>query len=133
MCTFVFFFSSRRRHTRYWRDWSSDVCSSDLDKENGNRIVAVDKLLFVDYTGNQVVPSLAKSWEVLDGGRTFKFKLHTGTKWSDGQPFTADHILFLFEVVYQNKELSPLPTHEKQFNGKVGTLEEADELIVLFK
>src|SRR3712207_9554302 len=29
MCLF-FFFSSRRRHTRYWRDWSSDVCSSDL-------------------------------------------------------------------------------------------------------
>src|SRR3712207_4234795 len=28
--SFVFFFSSRRRHTRYWRDWSSDVCSSDL-------------------------------------------------------------------------------------------------------
>src|SRR5438445_7110540 len=27
---FYFFFSSRRRHTRYWRDWSSDVCSSDL-------------------------------------------------------------------------------------------------------
>src|SRR3712207_9019001 len=26
------FFSSRRRHTRYWRDWSSDVCSSDLGK-----------------------------------------------------------------------------------------------------
>src|SRR3712207_7958551 len=24
------YFSSRRRHTRYWRDWSSDVCSSDL-------------------------------------------------------------------------------------------------------
>src|SRR5258707_3612776 len=28
-----FFFSSRRRHTRYWRDWSSDVCSSDLQEE----------------------------------------------------------------------------------------------------
>src|SRR3712207_9175039 len=26
----LFFFSSRRRHTRYWRDWSSDVYSSDL-------------------------------------------------------------------------------------------------------
>src|SRR5215203_1967487 len=26
----LFFFSCRRRHTRYWRDWSSDVCSSDL-------------------------------------------------------------------------------------------------------
>src|SRR5207253_5831505 len=34
-CLFVmflfFFFSSRRRHTRWPRDWSSDVCSSDLD------------------------------------------------------------------------------------------------------
>src|SRR5207253_7644311 len=28
----VFFFSSRRRHTRWPRDWSSDVCSSDLCK-----------------------------------------------------------------------------------------------------
>src|SRR5256884_6680015 len=27
----VFFFSSRRRHTRCSRDWSSDVCSSDLE------------------------------------------------------------------------------------------------------
>src|SRR5438876_4511543 len=27
---FVFFFSSRRRHTRWTGDWSSDVCSSDL-------------------------------------------------------------------------------------------------------
>src|SRR6266542_2209334 len=27
----LFFFSSRRRHTRCYRDWSSDVCSSDLD------------------------------------------------------------------------------------------------------
>src|SRR5207253_5610073 len=33
LCAFVllsFFFSSRRRHTRWPRDWSSDVCSSDL-------------------------------------------------------------------------------------------------------
>src|SRR5256884_4547594 len=29
-CVFFFFFSSRRRHTRCSRDWSSDVCSSDL-------------------------------------------------------------------------------------------------------
>src|SRR5207248_5342273 len=29
-----FFFSSRRRHTRSYGDWSSDVCSSDLDAEH---------------------------------------------------------------------------------------------------
>src|SRR5258707_4558333 len=42
----VFFFSSRRRHTRYWRDWSSDVCSSDLGHayvgEGSIAIVAVE-------------------------------------------------------------------------------------------
>src|SRR2546430_4898019 len=31
LCLFVFFFSSRRRHTRFDCDWSSDVCSSDLE------------------------------------------------------------------------------------------------------
>src|SRR5439155_6641346 len=32
---FCFFFSSRRRHTRWPRDWSSDVCSSDLFFDSG--------------------------------------------------------------------------------------------------
>src|SRR5947209_4093320 len=39
-----FFFSSRRRHTRYWRDWSSDVCSSDLHPFDAE-IVAQRRLL----------------------------------------------------------------------------------------
>src|SRR5207253_5973649 len=34
-----FFFSSRRRHTRWPRDWSSDVCSSDLHGRNGEDVV----------------------------------------------------------------------------------------------
>src|SRR6266536_4611410 len=33
MSSMFFFFSSRRRHTRSTRDWSSDVCSSDLGHE----------------------------------------------------------------------------------------------------
>src|SRR5690349_24598571 len=35
LCICFFFFSSRRRHTRSLRDWSSDVCSSDLDGRAG--------------------------------------------------------------------------------------------------
>src|SRR5690625_5438097 len=34
----LFFFSSRRRHTRWPRDWSSDVCSSDLRVEGVYRL-----------------------------------------------------------------------------------------------
>src|SRR5690625_2662504 len=36
---FAFFFSSRRRHTRWPRDWSSDVCSSDLRVQFSNGLV----------------------------------------------------------------------------------------------
>src|SRR3712207_4569955 len=45
-----FFFSSRRRHTRYWRDWSSDVCSSDLDP---TVFVAADdpRPIYTSHTG----------------------------------------------------------------------------------
>src|SRR5947209_13232320 len=40
-----FFFSSRRRHTRYWRDWSSDVCSSDLHRgDRGGGCIQVKDL-----------------------------------------------------------------------------------------
>src|SRR5207245_8246236 len=50
---FLFFFSSRRRHTRCYRDWSSDVCSSDLARQvpiwsgNGNPIADSIELMGV--------------------------------------------------------------------------------------
>src|SRR5690606_40355167 len=40
---FFFFFSSRRRHTRFSRDWSSDVCSSDLRGRALHRGVAAHR------------------------------------------------------------------------------------------
>src|SRR5437660_12818022 len=44
----LFFFSSRRRHTRWPRDWSSDVCSSDLNDAPAAAVVA---------TGTKVRPA----------------------------------------------------------------------------
>src|SRR5256885_8667697 len=38
MWCLLFFFSSRRRHTRLQGDWSSDVCSSDLGRGGGNSV-----------------------------------------------------------------------------------------------
>src|SRR2546422_11563511 len=40
-----FFFSSRRRHTRCSRDWSSDVCSSDLLAAHGSEAICHSKIL----------------------------------------------------------------------------------------
>src|SRR3712207_7154288 len=57
------FFASRRRHTRYWRDWSSDVCSSDLalTLRDTSKIIAVELLQHNDhtpYTGFPVLLSI---------------------------------------------------------------------------
>src|SRR5690349_23786200 len=43
MTIFFFFFSSRRRHTRSLRDWSSDVCSSDLSVAR-HRVAAIAEI-----------------------------------------------------------------------------------------
>src|SRR3712207_8707239 len=56
----VLFFSSRRRHTRYWRDWSSDVCSSDLNKKS---------YVYV-FSPHKTVPGLSQvglSWKTKAG------------------------------------------------------------------
>src|SRR5439155_10656790 len=49
-----FFFSSRRRHTRWPRDWSSDVCSSDLVTAEEYRAVVTGLVAsFGTYTVNE--------------------------------------------------------------------------------
>src|SRR2546430_6081353 len=56
MC-FFFFFSSRRRHTRFDCDWSSDVCSSDLEMgEQTDRLVRVMRQLDADLSEQPASP-----------------------------------------------------------------------------
>src|SRR5690606_40559198 len=53
---YFFFFSSRRRHTRFSRDWSSDVCSSDLGVA-GLRVVDAGAMPTIT-SGNTNSPTL---------------------------------------------------------------------------
>src|SRR5690606_40675473 len=46
---FFFFFSSRRRHTRFSRDWSSDVCSSDLPRSGHEKGNVENKVGYIRY------------------------------------------------------------------------------------
>jgi peptide/nickel transport system substrate-binding protein len=101
---------------------------------NGYRCCAgPDHLLFWDYTGDKVLPNIAKGWEMQDGGRTLVLHLRRGMKWSDGQPFTADDFIFWYEDMYQNRELVPTPSAAMMINGKPGEIAKGDAYTVMFK
>ena len=42
-----------------------------------------------DPKGQEVIPELAHSWDLSDGGKTITFHLHKGVKWHDGMPFSS--------------------------------------------
>lgn len=55
-----------------------------------------------DYTP---IPSLAESWTTSGDGKTWTFKLRDGVKWQDGQPFSADDVVYTFNEIVLNKDL----------------------------
>src|SRR5207249_9301547 len=64
----IFFFSSRRRHTRSKRDWSSDVCSSDLSVASGRASFLVTRTGYTGEAGFELFPASAEGswvWESL--------------------------------------------------------------------
>lgn len=52
-----------------------------------------------------IEPELAKSWDVSEDGLTITFHLRQGIMWSDGEPFTADDVVFSFNDLYLNEDV----------------------------
>jgi peptide/nickel transport system substrate-binding protein len=103
------------------------------DTVNGIRAVQNDKLLYFDHTGTQILPNMARGWQVSDDGKTTTLLLRRGMRWSDGAPFTADDFIFWFEDVYSNKEIVPNQSLFMTINAKPVTMEKVDTYTVVWK
>ena len=66
-----------------------------------------ENLVFWTPDYQDVRPNIAESWEVSDDAREYTFFLREGMKWSDGEPFTANDIMFYIEDVIMNRDLVP--------------------------
>jgi peptide/nickel transport system substrate-binding protein len=53
----------------------------------------------------EVEPALADSWKISDDKLRYIFTLQEGLKWSDGEPLTADDVVFSFNDIYLNKRI----------------------------
>jgi peptide/nickel transport system substrate-binding protein len=60
-----------------------------------------------DRAGTGIIPNVAESWTLENEGRTYVFKLRKGMKWSDGQPFTSEDIMFSWEDIHKNPSVIP--------------------------
>lgn len=64
-------------------------------------------LIHINRVTQKTEPALASSWKVSPDGRRFILKLRRGLKFSDGQPFDADDVIFTFTVYLDEKVHSP--------------------------
>ena len=55
----------------------------------------------------QVTPGLAETWEVSEDLLTYTFHLRDGLKWSDGEPLTADQVVYGFQRLVDPETASP--------------------------
>lgn len=108
------------------------------DLYDGNRLAEFRKfgyegLVRWSVDGSEVIPNIAESWEVLGDGREYIFKLREGMRWSDGEPFTADDIVFWWDRVENNREIvagGPYPTY--LVNGQPARVTKIDDQHVSF-
>lgn len=64
-------------------------------------------LIHINRGSQKTEPALAKSWMASKDGRIFTIKLRRGLRFSDGQPFDADDVVFSFQVYLDEKIHSP--------------------------
>ena len=57
-----------------------------------------------DPKGQEVIPELAHSWEMRDGGKTITFHLRKGVKWHDGAPFSSADVKYTIERIMNPPE-----------------------------
>ena len=80
-----------------------------------------------------MLPSVAHKWDVSADSSEFTFHLRPGMKWSDGHPFTADDIVFVFEDCLANTELYKTPPALWTIGGQMCKVSKVDDVTVKFK
>ncbi len=92
----------------------------------------IEYMLNLDRKGQKVVPNIAKGWDFSEDGKTFTLYLRKGMKWSDGAPFTADDILFYWEAVVLNDDITAVKPNQWMPGGELMTVEKVDDYTVRF-
>ena len=100
------------------------------DHNNYTR-VTYDALVRHAPDGGEVIPHIAKGWEANDDFTQWTVFLREGMKWSDGEPFTADDVMFWYDAILNNEELTPTkPIWMRNGDGSTVSVEKLSDTSV---
>lgn len=122
------------------------------ESSSGSAVISriLDSLVTLDPHTGEVIPNLAKSWDISDDNLEYTFHLREGVHWSDGAPFTADDIIFTWDCFFAkerdpetgeirfDEEGAPIyrynsrATFSQQINGEEPKYEKIDDYTVRF-
>jgi len=120
------------------------VLATTSDPKSFNDIIAketststVTSLLFEGLTTTnalttQVEPHLAQSWEVSEDGLTWTFYLRRDVQWFDGEPFTADDVVFTFNDLIYNPDIASSSKDVFTIDGEIFQVKKIDDHTVQF-
>src|SRR5258705_4222931 len=89
-------------------------------------------LLLWDYEWKTIKPNIARSFTVSPDNTSITVQLRRGMKWSDGEPFTPDHIIFWKDDILDNQEIHPGLSADITIAGQQITIEKIDDTTVKF-
>src|SRR5579883_719335 len=94
------------------------------------RTLGYEGLVRWDLQWQKIIPNLASRWEVSSDGSEFTWYLRKGVKWSNGDPLTTDDIVFWYEDIILNPELTNSenpPPSWFTIDGKPGKITKVDD------
>jgi peptide/nickel transport system substrate-binding protein len=92
---------------QYGGEWNSAILGVH-DWPWLGRTVAYEPFVRWDPEWERTVPNLATDWEYNDDATELTIHLREGVRWSDGEPFTADDVLFALNDIFNDHDLTPM-------------------------
>ena len=99
----------------------------NTDAATANVALAVYDGLVGVSREQEIIPELAESWEISEDNLTYTFHLQEGVNWHDGEPFTADDVVFTFN------DLLPLTPSFSNLEGLIESVTAIDDYTVEVK
>ena len=91
-----------------------------------------DGLVEFNLSTYKIEPALAESWTISPDGKVYTFKLRQGVKWSDGQTFNADDVIFTYKNLIANPEARAGDAGNFKLGGQDVTFTKVDDYTVRF-